>query len=111
MSHLNFQHSKEGMVNMKYRDLFVNFEGTMEHICKIENVDTEKFPVTLCINAFRGYLDEFRNSAIVKNKNSKFRKKQNRPNKREKLKKDLIVSYLPQHSCSEEKFVYLGMVL
>lgn len=70
----------------------MRFEYTMQATCKEENVNQVEFPVTLCINAFRGYLDEFRNSAVVKNKKSKYRSKQTRPNKREKLKKDIIVS-------------------
>ncbi|XP_052795146.1 unconventional myosin-IXAa-like isoform X4 [Mya arenaria] len=69
--------------NMKYRDLFVNFENTMEATCAEEQV-TIDFPVTLCINAFRGYLDEFRKSANTRKKEAKHKKKQ----KREKAKKD-----------------------
>ena len=105
-----FQRTKENVANIKYRDLFVNFEGIMDYVCKEEKVDTDVFPVTLCINAFRGYLDEFRNSAIVKNKNSKYRKKQNRPNKREKLKKDSIVStteIFPPYQCMVQRYITL----
>jgi len=71
---------------MKYRDLFVNFENTMEATCADESVSPD-FPVTLCINAFRSYLDEFRKSDSTRKKDVKNKKKQNR-HKREKTKKD-----------------------
>ncbi|XP_052282643.1 unconventional myosin-IXa-like isoform X3 [Dreissena polymorpha] len=88
MGHLAV-YSQDGMPpNFKYRDMFVNFENTMESICKVENV-SQDFPVTICINAFRGYLDEFRNSASTRKKEAKSKKKQGRP-KREKVKKDVI---------------------
>ncbi|XP_053405798.1 unconventional myosin-IXAb-like isoform X4 [Mercenaria mercenaria] len=81
--------SKEDGCNIKYRVLFAMFESTMRGTCEEQKVDAE-FPVTLCINAFRSYLDEFRNSVNSKKKDSKFKKKKERQNRRDNKKKDII---------------------
>ncbi|XP_071506650.1 LOW QUALITY PROTEIN: unconventional myosin-IXb-like [Diadema antillarum] len=47
-------------VNLQYRDLMNNFENVLTHVAKQhEDAHQMTFPLTLGINAFRGYLDEF----------------------------------------------------
>ena len=79
------------MCNIRYRDLFANFELTMNATCRDEKVD-ESFPGTMVINAFRGFLDEFRNSVNVKKKEKEKEKKRKKPHKKRKREKDTIVS-------------------
>ena len=80
------------MCNIKYRDLFRNFETLMNAICVEENV-AESFPVTMVTNSFRAYLDEFRNSVSAKKKEKeKEKKRRKKPNKKLKRDKDVIVS-------------------
>ncbi|CAL4061590.1 unnamed protein product, partial [Meganyctiphanes norvegica] len=50
-------HSKDSN-NMKYKDLIKNFEQVMNKVCKVK-VGDSAFPVTMGVNAFRGFLDEF----------------------------------------------------
>lgn len=44
---------------MKYKDLIINFEGTLSKVCMREQTT---FPVTLGLNAFRVFMNEFVNS-------------------------------------------------
>ena len=88
---LSFQTQKDYMCNIRYRDLFANFELTMNATCRDEKVD-ESFPGTMVINAFRGFLDEFRNSVNVKKKEKEKEKKRKKPHKKRKREKDTIVS-------------------
>lgn len=44
---------------MKYKDLIVSFEGTLSKVCMQEQIT---FPVTLGLNAFRVFLNEFMNT-------------------------------------------------
>uniref|UniRef100_A0A914XBB0 Unconventional myosin-IXb n=2 Tax=Plectus sambesii TaxID=2011161 RepID=A0A914XBB0_9BILA len=67
---------------LKYRDLITTFEGSLSKVCIQEQVT---FPVTLGVNAFRGFLNEFmqqqskRKGSKQKNAKTKsFRKKRRR---------------------------------
>ena len=87
------------MCNIKYRELFANFELTMVATCRDEKVD-ESFPVTMVINAFRGYLDEFRNIVKdLKKEKDKEKKRRKKPNKKGKRDKDTIVSIKKYCNC------------
>ncbi|XP_066598985.1 unconventional myosin-IXb-like isoform X2 [Prorops nasuta] len=66
--------------NIKYTDLIANFLHVMETVCKQENT-REDFPVTMGVNAFRGFMNEF--MTVVK---AEALEKQNK-NKRKKEKK------------------------
>ncbi|GAB6028580.1 Unconventional myosin-IXAa, variant 2 [Chamberlinius hualienensis] len=50
--------AQEGKLGLKYSDLIVNFEKTMESVCNQEQ-SSATFPVTMGVNAFRGFMDEF----------------------------------------------------
>ncbi|XP_054286933.1 unconventional myosin-IXa-like isoform X1 [Macrosteles quadrilineatus] len=45
-------------LNIKYKDLIANFLRVMETVCTQEQTKTD-FPVTMGVNAFRGFLNEF----------------------------------------------------
>lgn len=50
---------KSDSLNIKYRDLISNFEQVMETCCGNKKND---FPLTMGVNAFRGFMNEFMNS-------------------------------------------------
>ncbi|XP_041367346.1 unconventional myosin-IXAa-like isoform X3 [Gigantopelta aegis] len=77
-------------VCVRYRDLLANFEHTMSAEVKGERTNAV-LPITLGINAFRGFLDEFMKSQDVRRK---VKKVQNKPVKRDKHKKDAIIEHL-----------------
>jgi hypothetical protein len=54
--------SSEGSLKISYKDLTDHFEQVILNVCQREQA-WETFPVTMGINAFRGYLDEFRTLA------------------------------------------------
>ncbi|XP_076546715.1 unconventional myosin-IXa isoform X2 [Osmia lignaria lignaria] len=70
--------------NIKYTDLIANFLHVMETVCKQENT-TEDFPVTMGVNAFRGFMNEF--MTLVKTeapeKQSKSKRKKEKKRKQE----------------------------
>lgn len=70
--------------NIKYTDLIANFLHVMETVCKQENT-SEDFPVTMGVNAFRGFMNEF--MTIVKTeapeKQSKSKRKKEKKRKQE----------------------------
>ncbi|XP_011136233.1 unconventional myosin-IXa isoform X1 [Harpegnathos saltator] len=70
--------------NIKYTDLIANFLHVMETVCKQENT-REDFPVTMGVNAFRGFMNEF--MTIVKTeapeKHSKSKRKKEKKRKQE----------------------------
>lgn len=76
------QQGMEG--NIKYTDLIANFLHVMETVCKQENT-REDFPVTMGVNAFRGFMNEF--MTIVKTeapeKQSKSKRKKEKKRKQE----------------------------
>ncbi|XP_011638419.2 LOW QUALITY PROTEIN: unconventional myosin-IXa-like [Pogonomyrmex barbatus] len=67
--------------NIKYTDLIANFLHVMETVCKQENT-REDFPVTMGVNAFRGFMNEF--MAMVK---TEAPEKQSSKRKKEKKRK------------------------
>lgn len=76
-------HSKEANnMSLKYKDLTKNFEQVMNKVCK-DKVGDSAFPVTMGINAFRGFLDEFIREKRKKPVEKPKRKKK-RPKKRHK---------------------------
>ncbi|XP_026278963.1 unconventional myosin-IXb isoform X5 [Frankliniella occidentalis] len=63
-------------LNIKYKDLIANFMHVMETVCNQENT-REDFPVTMGVNAFRGFMNEFMNRSITeKEKPGRKRKKE-----------------------------------
>ncbi|XP_023214421.1 unconventional myosin-IXa-like [Centruroides sculpturatus] len=52
--------SLDGRLCICYKDLIDNFEQVMQSVCHQENT-SQTFPVIMGVNAFRGFLDEFRN--------------------------------------------------
>ncbi|XP_044000848.1 unconventional myosin-IXAa-like isoform X2 [Aphidius gifuensis] len=69
--------------NLKYTDLITNFLRVMETVCKQENT-REDFPVTMGVNAFRGFMNEF--MSLVKTeipKQSKNKRKKEKKRKQE----------------------------
>ncbi|XP_065224768.1 unconventional myosin-IXAa-like isoform X2 [Planococcus citri] len=52
--------NKQGVevLNIKYKDLIANFLHVIETVCLHEET-CKDFPVTLCVNAFRGFMNEF----------------------------------------------------
>lgn len=64
-------------MEFRYRDLMLNFEQTLKARAQEVNEDAS-FPVTIGINAFRGFLDEF---------NKKVERKEHKPEVKEKKKK------------------------
>lgn len=77
---------QQEIVNIKYTDLIANFLQVMETVCKQENT-SEDFPVTMGVNAFRGFMNEF--MVLVKNesldKQSKSKRKKEKKRKQEEL--------------------------
>ncbi|XP_012281982.1 unconventional myosin-IXb isoform X2 [Orussus abietinus] len=77
--------TKQGVEgNIKYTDLIANFLQVMETVCKQENT-SEDFPVTMGVNAFRGFMNEF--MTLVKTeapeKQSKSKRKKEKKRKQE----------------------------
>ncbi|XP_034943803.1 unconventional myosin-IXa-like isoform X2 [Chelonus insularis] len=74
--------------NIKYTDLIANFLHVMETVCKQENT-REDFPVTMGVNAFRGFMNEFmtqvKPEALDKQSKSK-RKKEKKRKQEEPIK-------------------------
>ncbi|XP_014602153.1 PREDICTED: unconventional myosin-IXb-like isoform X2 [Polistes canadensis] len=70
--------------NIKYTDLIANFLHVMQTVCKQENT-SEDFPVTMGVNAFRGFMNEF--MTLVKTeapeKQSKSKRKKEKKRKQE----------------------------
>ncbi|XP_043474580.1 unconventional myosin-IXa-like isoform X2 [Leptopilina heterotoma] len=67
--------------NIKYTDLIANFLHVIETVCKQENT-REDFPVSMGVNAFRGFMNEFmklsKTEAIEKQSKSKRKKEKKR---------------------------------
>ena len=52
--------SADGRLHITYKSLIEHFEQVVSNVCQKENT-WKTFPVIMGVNAFRGYLDEFRN--------------------------------------------------
>ncbi|KAK7873049.1 hypothetical protein R5R35_000338 [Gryllus longicercus] len=61
--------------NIKYKDLIANFLHVMETVCNQEQMK-EAFPVTMGVNAFRGFMNEFMSLNRVEEKPKTKRKKE-----------------------------------
>lgn len=61
-------------LNIKYRDLIANFEQVMETCCERR----EDFPLTMGVNAFRGFLNEFMGSRETEKPKAKRKKEKKR---------------------------------
>ena len=72
--------------NIKYTDLIANFLHVMETVCKQENLK-EDFPLTMGVNAFRGFMNEFmalaKTEALEKQSKSKRKKEKKEKRKQE----------------------------
>ncbi|XP_077291257.1 unconventional myosin-IXa-like isoform X3 [Arctopsyche grandis] len=71
--------NKQGSA-LKYKDLIANFLRVMETICH-KGGQGETFPVTMGVNAFRGFMDEFMVSRHEVDKVSKTKKKKDKKRK------------------------------
>lgn len=60
----------EGSLNLKYKDLVSNFEKVLENKAKRQSGNSQ-FPVTLGINAFQGFLNEYMQVHKPSNNSSK----------------------------------------
>lgn len=87
---VQFSANKNGIevYSIKYKDLITNFMQAMETVCQREQKDND-FPVTMGVNAFRGFMDEFMTSRIEAEKPSKTKRK-----KEKKRKSDDTIKYL-----------------
>lgn len=65
---------KSDTLNIKYRDLISNFEQVME-TCGNK---TEDFPLTMCVNGFRVFMNEFMNSREMEKPKTKRKKEKKR---------------------------------
>lgn len=66
---------KSDSLNIKYRDLISNFEQVMETCCGSKKDD---FPLTMGVNAFRGFMNEFMNSRDTDKPKAKRKKEKKR---------------------------------
>lgn len=66
---------KSDTLNIKYRDLIANFEQVMETSCANKKDD---FPLTMGVNAFRGFMNEFMNSRDTEKPKAKRKKEKKR---------------------------------
>lgn len=71
-------------LHISYKNLIDNFEQVMTHVCQTENT-YKSFPVTMGVNAFRGFLDEFRTLAAKFNLSEKNKNKNPPKRRRNKL--------------------------
>lgn len=65
---------KSDTLNIKYRDLISNFEQVME-TCGNK---TDDFPLTMCVNGFRVFMNEFMNSREMEKPKAKRKKEKKR---------------------------------
>lgn len=65
---------KSDTLNIKYRDLITNFEQVMETCCGKK----DDFPLTMGVNAFRGFMNEFMNSRDTEKPKAKRKKEKKR---------------------------------
>ncbi|XP_056022908.1 unconventional myosin-IXa-like isoform X20 [Ostrea edulis] len=78
---------QKGEIHLPYRNLLTKFALTLEAEVKVERTNAS-FPVTMGVNAFRGFLDEFIKHH-KKEKKKQDKKVDNKTQKQEKVKKDL----------------------
>lgn len=83
-------------MHISYKNLIDHFEQVMMHVCQREHT-YKSFPVIMGVNAFRGFLDEFRNLATKYNLVEKTKKlsgvpKRRRPKSKKARGEDIIES-------------------
>lgn len=62
---------------IRYKDLITNFMQAMETVCQREQKENDKdFPVTMGVNAFRGFMNEFMSTRAEEKPNKTKRKKE-----------------------------------
>ena len=77
---------------MKYRDLFEKFKQVL--MAEMRKEQTEA-PLVMALNAFRGFLDEFMKQHAGRRREKKDdRGKAEKPVKKDKQKKDTLVSVM-----------------
>ncbi|XP_044762393.1 unconventional myosin-IXAa-like isoform X3 [Coccinella septempunctata] len=63
--------------SVRYKDLICNFQQAMETVCQKEQKEKDKdFPVTMGLNAFRGFMNEFMLTRAEEKPNKTKRKKE-----------------------------------
>nr|CAD7402270.1 unnamed protein product [Timema cristinae] len=72
--------SKSDAVNIKYKDLIANFVYALQTV-RTKEQTREDFPVTMGVNAFRGFMNEFMATARVEEKPSKAKRKKDKKRK------------------------------
>ncbi|XP_055677962.1 unconventional myosin-IXa-like isoform X2 [Lutzomyia longipalpis] len=76
VAHYSVAHKQNSdALNIKYRDLIANFEQVMETCCGGRKDD---FPLTMGVNAFRGFMNEFMNSRETEKPKTKRKKDKKR---------------------------------
>ncbi|CAH1261065.1 unnamed protein product [Diabrotica balteata] len=72
------KHNSLETCNIKYKDLILVFNQAMQTVCQREQKsnDTADFPVTMGVNAFRGFMDEFMSSRAEEKPSKSKRKKE-----------------------------------
>ena len=76
-------------VAVKYRDLFEKFKQVLMAEMRKEHTEA---PLVMALNAFRGFLDEFMKQHSGQRREKKEERKPDKPLKRDKQKKDTVVS-------------------
>ncbi|XP_059621402.1 unconventional myosin-IXa-like isoform X2 [Phlebotomus argentipes] len=75
VAHYSVAHKQNSdALNIKYRDLIANFEQVMETCCGRK----DDFPLTMGVNAFRGFMNEFMNSRETEKPKTKRKKDKKR---------------------------------
>eukprot|EP00105_Crassostrea_gigas_P035727 XP_019919875.1 PREDICTED: unconventional myosin-IXa isoform X5 [Crassostrea gigas] len=87
---------QKGEIHLPYRNLLTKFALTLEAEVKLERTNAS-FPVTMGVNAFRGFLDEFIKHH-KKEKKKQDKKVDNKNQKQEKTKKD-VYEFLGHKYC------------
>ncbi|XP_071844516.1 unconventional myosin-IXb-like isoform X6 [Apostichopus japonicus] len=77
----------EGSLNLKYKDLVSNFEKVLESKARKQSGNSQ-FPVTLGINAFQGFLNEYMQ---VHKPSNNAHKKKGEQRKKKKDKEDIFI--------------------
>uniref|UniRef100_A0A6P7FZ73 Unconventional myosin-IXb-like isoform X1 n=1 Tax=Diabrotica virgifera virgifera TaxID=50390 RepID=A0A6P7FZ73_DIAVI len=72
------KHNSLETCNIKYKDLILVFNQAMQTVCQREQKsnDAADFPVTMGVNAFRGFMDEFMSSRAEEKPSKSKRKKE-----------------------------------
>lgn len=81
--------SQDGRLHITYKSLIEHFEQVVTNVCQKENT-WKSFPVVCGVNAFRGYLDEFRNLAKFNSDEKPKYEKPSKGIKRKRGKKKIV---------------------